>query len=73
MAIQRTTPGSYEAPVQGVVDYGAFSRGFNSAFIVPQPEEEKDPLAYDDPSGAYVTTEDMENDSGGLFFGEKRC
>lgn len=70
MAIQRTTPGSYEAPVQGVVDYGAFSRGFNSAFIVPQPEEEKDPLAYDDPSGAYVTTEDMENDSGGLFFGE---
>ena len=70
MAIQRTTPGSYEAPVQGVVDYGAFSRGFNSAFIVPQPEEEKDPLAYDDPSGAYVTIEDKEDDSGGLFLGE---
>ena len=24
----RTTPGSYEAPVEGIVDYGAFSAGF---------------------------------------------
>lgn len=24
----RTTPGSYEAPVEGIVDYGAFSEGF---------------------------------------------
>lgn len=39
----RTTPGSYEAPVEGIVDYGAFSRGFASSFSVPQQEEEKIP------------------------------
>ena len=29
MAVQRTvtTPGSYQAPVEGIVDYGAFQRG----------------------------------------------
>ena len=38
----RTTPGSYEAPVEGIVDYGAFQRGFDSSFIVPQPEEKEE-------------------------------
>jgi hypothetical protein len=27
MAIQRTVPGTYQAPVEGIVDYGAFGRG----------------------------------------------
>lgn len=70
MAIQKTTPGSYEAPVQGIVDYGAFQRGFNSSFRIPQPEEEKDPLEYVDPDGTYVTEQDRENDKGGLYFGK---
>ncbi len=28
----RTVAGSYEAPVEGIVDYGAFARGFASTF-----------------------------------------
>mgnify|MGYP003115195515 FL=1 len=39
----RTTPGSYEAPVEGIVDYGAFQRGFASSFYVPEQEEEEIP------------------------------
>lgn len=27
MAIQRTVPGTYQAPVEGIVDYGAFGKG----------------------------------------------
>ena len=61
MAIQRTTPGSYEAPVEGIVDYGAFQKGFRSSFIVPQPEEEEEkpkPISYDKQNATYVNTED---------------
>ena len=36
----RTVAGSYEAPVEGIVDYGAFSRGFESTFTLPEEEEE---------------------------------
>lgn len=38
----RTTPGSYQAPVEGIVDYGEFQKGFEGAFILPQtPDFEK--------------------------------
>lgn len=30
----RTTAGSYRAPVQGIVDYGAFEKGFDNAFDI---------------------------------------
>lgn len=65
MAIQRTvtTPGSYEAPVEGIVDYGAFSRGFASSFKIPEQEKEKIP--------DLITLEDIDyagtaSKSGGL-------
>ena len=60
----RTTPGSYEAPVEGIVDYGAFQRGFDSSFIVPQPEEKEeiDPLLYDKQNATYVKIEDVPTD-----------
>ena len=60
----RTTPGSYEAPVEGIVDYGAFQRGFDSSFIVPQPEEEEeiDPLVVEKQNATYVKTEDVPTD-----------
>ena len=59
----RTTPGSYEAPVEGIVDYGAFQRGFDSSFIVPQPvEEEIDPLVFEKQNATYVKTEDVPTD-----------
>lgn len=32
MALEKTTPGSYEAPVEGIVDYGSFRRGFKTGF-----------------------------------------
>tara|TARA_R100001510_G_scaffold50242_1_gene49118 strand:+ start:461 stop:2509 length:2049 start_codon:yes stop_codon:yes gene_type:complete len=32
----RTVAGSYEAPVEGIVDYDAFSRGFESTFQEPE-------------------------------------
>ena len=35
----RTVAGSYEAPVEGIVDYGAFQRGFESTFEMPEEEE----------------------------------
>ena len=35
----RTVAGSYEAPVEGIVDYGAFSRGFESTFQEPEKQE----------------------------------
>ena len=34
----RTVAGSYEAPVEGIVDYGAFQRGFESTFQMPETE-----------------------------------
>jgi len=34
----RTVAGSYEAPVEGIVDYGAFQRGFESTFEMPKTE-----------------------------------
>ncbi len=37
----RTVAGSYEAPVEGIVDYGAFQRGFESTFQMPEKEEDK--------------------------------
>ena len=58
----RTTPGSYEAPVEGIVDYGAFQRGFDSSFIVPQPEEQIDPLVYEKQNAIYVKNEDVTTD-----------
>ena len=36
----RTVAGSYEAPVEGIVDYGAFQRGFESTFEMPEIEKE---------------------------------
>lgn len=45
----RTTPGSYEAPVEGIVDYGAFSAGFEKgiapglAYLAEMAEEEEMP------------------------------
>jgi len=43
MARQRTvtTPGSYQAPVEGIVDYGAFQKGFDRSFSVPIKEEKE--------------------------------
>ena len=35
----RTTGGSYQNPTEGIVDYGAFARGFASTFRMPQEEE----------------------------------
>jgi hypothetical protein len=35
----RTVAGSYEAPVEGIVDYGAFQRGFESTFQEPEKQE----------------------------------
>ena len=34
----RTVAGSYEAPVEGIVDYGAFQRGFESTFQMPEED-----------------------------------
>tara|TARA_R110002153_G_scaffold73454_3_gene191687 strand:+ start:10367 stop:12154 length:1788 start_codon:yes stop_codon:yes gene_type:complete len=48
MAIQKTTPGSYEAPVEGIVDYNALSRGFDKGiapglkFMEDQEKEKKE-------------------------------
>ena len=41
MALQRTitTPGSYEKPVEGIVDYGAFQRGFDENFNMEDVEK----------------------------------
>jgi hypothetical protein len=41
MALQRTvtTPGSYEKPVEGIVDYGAFQRGFDKNFNMEDVEK----------------------------------
>ena len=41
MAVQRTvtTPGSYERPVEGIVDYGAFQRGFDKNFKMEDLEK----------------------------------
>lgn len=41
MAVQRTitTPGSYERPVEGIVDYGAFQRGFDENFNMENIEK----------------------------------
>jgi hypothetical protein len=41
MAVQRTvtTPGSYERPVEGIVDYGAFQRGFDKNFNMEDLEK----------------------------------
>lgn len=41
MAVQRTvtTPGSYERPVEGIVDYGAFQRGFDKNFNMEDIEK----------------------------------
>lgn len=45
----RTTPGSYEAPVEGIVDYGAFGRGFEKgiapglAYLAENAKEEEMP------------------------------
>lgn len=45
----RTTPGSYEAPVEGIVDYGAFSEGFEKgiapglAYLAEMAKEEEMP------------------------------
>ena len=45
----RTVAGSYEAPVEGIVDYGAFQRGFESTFVMPEEEEKiKLPEAFTD-------------------------
>lgn len=38
----RTVAGSYEAPVEGIVDYGAFQRGFDSTFKMPKKKEEEE-------------------------------
>lgn len=35
----RTVAGSYEAPVEGIVDYSAFQRGFESTFEMPEKQE----------------------------------
>jgi len=35
----RTVAGGYEAPVEGIVDYGAFQRGFQGAFVLPESPE----------------------------------
>ncbi len=32
----RTVAGSYQAPVEGIVDYGAFQKGFESTFKLPK-------------------------------------
>ena len=36
----RTTGGAYQNPTEGIVDYGAFARGFASTFRMPEEEEE---------------------------------
>jgi len=38
----RTVAGSYEAPVEGIVDYGAFQRGFESTFQETEKQETKE-------------------------------
>ena len=71
MAIQRTTPGSYQAPVEGIVDYGAFQEGFASSFILPQPEEEEEkpePIQYDKQNATYVKIDDAPDD--GMVFNQ---
>ena len=35
----RTVAGSYEAPVEGIVDYSAFQRGFESTFKIPEQKQ----------------------------------
>tara|TARA_R110002073_G_scaffold292766_1_gene458130 strand:+ start:584 stop:880 length:297 start_codon:yes stop_codon:yes gene_type:complete len=41
MAVQRTvtTPGSYERPVEGIVDYSAFQKGFDENFNIEDVEK----------------------------------
>ena len=48
MAIQKTTPGSYEAPVYGIIDYSGFSKGLEKGaapgllFLKEKEEEEEE-------------------------------
>tara|TARA_R100000995_G_scaffold39469_1_gene18257 strand:+ start:46 stop:1935 length:1890 start_codon:yes stop_codon:yes gene_type:complete len=48
MAIQKTTPGSYEAPVYGIIDYSGFSKGLEEGaapgllFLKEKEEEEEE-------------------------------
>ncbi|MAB53494.1 hypothetical protein [Marinobacter sp.] len=43
-----TTPGSYEAPVEGIQDYGAFQRGFTAGVTPGLIEKKKQDIRVDD-------------------------
>ena len=50
MAIQKTTPGSYQAPVYGIIDYSGFSKGLDEGaepglqFLKEKQEKEEEEL-----------------------------
>ena len=62
----RTTGGAYQNPTEGIVDYGAFARGFASTFRMPEEEEEAE---YQRVSGLEVDPVLNEGGSKGLTEG----